>query len=627
MLEGLREIPLFRRKGAVLDGLAPYNTILRRLIGSTEKEFLMIGEKIQEFHARASNISESASQIVEKISGREMEDVREGFESMSALVDHLSGGMQAEKEAISSILSHFESLSQPLVEFEKVVRILNVLCNFIKIEIARLALSDTSFQKLSQDVQKMAGLIESKIRSLTGQAEVAIPSLRNNATLIESSNARQQAESVRILESVRKSLDDMTARHFESIKTVAEIFQSWKSITDHIGEVVQSLQFHDITRQRVEHVVEALDDLPVRLSRSYSRKPEPSDGGEASEGRSKFRLFRYGTSELIADTFELQAAQLEGANHDLTEAVENILTHLRLVARDAAGISEKIYSATGGTGNRKTGSFILQLEKDIESLADSANEMINIRKELAETMSVMSKTAEGMAVFARDMEKIGIEMQRLAINARVHAAHLGDEGATLGVLADAIHQMSADTASRVAQVTADLQAVVNNAARLSGMAGAQSDESRAGQDNIHTQFSGVSEPLKKMEAQIEEMLPAIEKSGTDLSADIEALLVGVRIHLKVGAELKKVETYLMDHAVKMVTRSSEDPARRKARLLADLSSKYTMQRERKTHHVSVGDAAGKPAVSHGRPQATLPQPETPAPKTDENDLGDNVELF
>jgi len=627
MTISLRDIPFLKRKGAIPDDLGPYNAILRKMVGSTEKEFLMIGEKIQEFHGRASNISESASQIAEKISGSEMQDVREGFENMSGLIDHLSGGMQEEKETIHLILKHFEALSQPLSEFGKVVRILNVLCNFIKIEIARLALSDTSFHKLSQDVQQMAGMIESKIKSLVEQAEAAIPSLRNNALLIENSNARQQAESARILENVRARLADMSTQHLESIKTVAEIFQSWKSITDHIGEVVQSLQFHDITRQRVEHVVEALDDLPARLSQLRGHKPGslPAE----SEKIDHLKISGYSAPELIADTFELQAAQLEGADHDLTEAVENILTHLRLVARDAAGISEKIYSATGraGAGDRKEESFIVQLEKDIVSLADSANEMINIRRELVETMSVMSKTAEGMAVFAKDMKKIGIEMQRLALNARVHAAHLGNDGATLGVLADAIHQMSADTASRVSAVTTDLQAVVDSAARLSGMAGAQSDESRAGQENIHGQFLGMSEPLKKIEAQIEEMLPHIEKSGMELSADIEALLAGVRIHQTVGAQLKKVEAYLVDHAGKMAARHTDDRAQKKAKLLDVLSSKYTMHRERTTHNASVEDAGKKPAVVYTREQEALPPSAATAAKPAESDLGDNVELF
>ena len=606
-----------KRKGAIPDDLEPHVAILRNLISSTEKEFLLIGEKVQEFYSRANDISGSASDVAKKISGREMDAVREGFKNMSSMVDRLSGDMQSEKDAIYMILSHFKSLEQPLAEFENVVRILNVLCNFIKIEIAHLALSDTSFLKLSQDVQQMAKVIGTKIASLSDQAYAAIPSLQNNARLIEDRNSRQQSQSRQILESVGASLAAISNKYNESIKTIGEIRDTWKSITDHVGVVIQSLQFHDITRQRLEHVVEALDELPQKLHELTGRK-------KASQEDAIPHKARLHSTELIAHTFELQAAQLHGARQDVMDAVARIAENLRFVARDAAFISEKIYSATGLNDDRESESFVTGLEKGILSLAESADEMIRLKKDLAKEMSVMSKTAEGMSVFARDMQIIGIEMQRLALNARVHAAHLGDEGVTLGVLANSIHQMSQDTTSKVSAVTVHLQAVVENAARLAGLAGTQGLESESGQDNIHGQFLGLSAPLKDMETQIGQLLSHIEKSGKELAADIEQLLAGVQVNETVSAAIEKVESYLNACASRMGVGQSEDHLQRKAKMLEDLSSRYTMQRERKTHDASVQESGAK---SKPPAQDALPPAAKSAEKPAEEDLGDNVELF
>lgn len=606
-----------KKKGAIPDDLEPHVAILRNLISSTEKEFLLIGEKVQEFYSRANDISGSASDVAKKISGREMDAVREGFKNMSSMVDRLSGDMQSEKDAIYMILSHFKSLEQPLAEFENVVRILNVLCNFIKIEIAHLALSDTSFFKLSQDVQQMAKVIGTKIASLSDQAYAAIPSLQNNARLIEDRNSRQQSQSRQILESVGASLAAISNKYNESIKTIGEIRDTWKSITDHVGVVIQSLQFHDITRQRLEHVVEALDELPQKLHELTGRK-------KASQEDAIPHKARLHSTELIAHTFELQAAQLHGARQDVMDAVARIAENLRFVARDAASISEKIYSATGLNDDRESESFVTGLEKGILSLAESADEMIRLKKDLAKEMSLMSKTAEGMSVFAGDMQIIGIEMQRLALNARVHAAHLGDEGVTLGVLANSIHQMSQDTTSKVSAVTVHLQAVVENAARLAGLAGTQGLESESGQDNIHGQFLGLSAPLKDMETQIGQLLSHIEKSGKELAADIEQLLAGVQVNETVSAAIEKVESYLNACASRMGVGQSEDHLQRKAKMLEDLSSRYTMQRERKTHDTSVQESGAK---SKPPAQDALPPAAKSAEKPAEEDLGDNVELF
>ncbi len=619
------------KSDGALAGLKPHAAVLRMIIGSTEQEFLSIGEKLQEFHARASEMSDDASGVAKKVSGREMEDVRRGFADMLSWVESLTGGMQSEKETIHLILSHFDGLAQPLEEFEKVVRILNVLCNFIKIEIARLGLRDTSFQKLSEDVQQMAGVIGGKIAALTDQSQSAIPSLQNNVSLIESSNIRQELQGKQILASVENNLTAISAKHEESSKTIQEISETWRRISNHVGEVVESLQLHDITRQRVEHVLEALDDLPQKLKGVDLPKGEAQPAqhdGAAIKTMKMSRPGRTRSRELIADTFELQAAQLQGAVNDLNEAVEHILASLRLVAEDATGISGKICSTTGMSGDRPSESFILQLEDGIGCLTASADEMLGIKKELAQAMSLMSKTAAGMSVFAKDMEIIGIEMQRLALNARVHAAHLGDQGATLGVLADAIHQMSLDTSSRVSSITGHLQAVAENAARLADMAGAEGLDSKNGKDNIREHFSGMSTPLKKMESEVGELLPRIEKSGMDLSADIEQLLTGVRIHKTVSADLAKVIVYLNASAAKMIVDGARGRSEKKSRLLADLSQRYTMHRERATHTASTGEGAVKPKpVAYDGNKESLPPPEARKANDSGSDLGDNVELF
>ena len=617
------------KSDGALEGLAPHAAVLRMIIGSTEQEFLSIGEKLQEFHARASEMSDDASGVAKKVSGSEMDDIRRGFADMLSWVENLTGGMQSEKETIHLILSHFDGLAQPLEEFEKVVRILNVLCNFIKIEIARLGLRDTSFQKLSEDVQQMAGVINGKIAALTHQSQSAIPSLLGNVSLTESSNLRQEVQGRQIMESVGSNLGAISAKHEESSKTIQDISETWKRISEHVGEVVQSLQLHDITRQRVEHVLEALDELPRKLN---DMDKAPAEVPESGVARLTMKVSRAGRSrrrELIADTFELQAAQLQGAVHDLNEAVEHILASLRLVAKDANAISEKICSTPGKSGDRQAESFMLQLEKGICCLTESADEILGIKKELAQAMSLMSQTAAGMSVFAKEMEIIGIEMQRLALNARVHAAHLGDQGATLGVLADSIHQMSLDTSSRVSAVTGHLQAVSDSAARLADMAGAEGSDSRSGRENMRDHFSGMSTPLKKMESEVGELLPRIEKLGMDLSADIDHLLMGVRIHKTVSADVAKVVAYLKASAAGMMANRAPGRPEQKTRLLADLSERYTMHRERTTHDVSVSERTvkPKPAVSYAAEKQQKEPAALVAKANEGDDLGDNVELF
>jgi hypothetical protein len=602
-------------------------SILENTVSSSEKEFITIGEKLQEFYRQANEISDIASQITVKTSGREIQDVREGFDRMSSIVESLSGSMRTEKDTICLILDHFHAFQQPLAEFERVITMLNVLCNFIKIEIARLGLDDLSFQKLSEDVGRIAGLIGAKLKALADQAQSVIPSLLTNIALIEKCDDRQKVQGRLILEKINDDLAIISDRNDASSRTISDIAEAWGRISLSVGEVVQSLQFHDITRQRVEHVCEALDELPQKLDTLHKEKRSliypaiwknrwgkskglPSDG--------------YRQTDLIADTFALQAAQLQSADRDLTYAVERILQNLRHVAQDAAAISGKIISMTGQDVGGKE-AFIVQIEKDINYLADSASEVARIKKDLAAAMADLSQTAMGMSVFVKDMEKIGIEMQMLALNARVHAAHLGEQGTTLGVLAESIHHLSTDTSSMVQAITLSLQAVGENAAKLDNTAGAESNTQLV---QIHEDFISMLSPLKKIGEEISTLLPRIEQSGVLLADDIDHLSAGIQIHKTIGSSLAKVAAYLSASADTMITSGEKRSAHEASGLLQDLSAKYTMDSERQTHSDSAGMLVEKsiPAISFVPPENSPPITQTTGSDSGDG-LGDNVELF
>lgn len=622
----MKHLPL---KGSqlILNALSPNVVILGKIVSSTEKDFLAIGEKLQEFHGRASEISGQAAQIAEKISGREMDEVHEGFNRISAIVEHISGGMQMEKDTIHVVLNSFNSLRQPLAEFDKVVRILNVLANFIKIEIACLGLNDTSFHKLSEDVGRLANLIGQKINSLTGQVEAAISSLNHNITVIENCDARQKVQYNLILEKISADLSIISEKHSESSKTVHDISTTWESILLHVGEVVQSLQIHDITRQRVEHVREVLDDLLRTIN--IRKKAKRNMIFKRMVNHPSWNIKDtsddvYHENNLIADTFELQAAQLQGANHDLHEAVGRILQHLQYVANDATAISGKIISATGQDGYRKD-EFIARMEKDINYLADSTTAAAQIRKDLSAAMADLSQTAMGMSVFMKDVEKIGIEMQRLALNAGVHAAHLGEQGGALSVLAGSIQQLSLDTSSMVQKITSNLQMGVENAAKLGGMT---SSEGRGQLVQMHEDCVMMLSPLKKIESEIGALLPSIEQSGILLAYDIEHLLGGIHIHEIIGSDLTKVAAYLCSSADKIITHQGKRTSRLNTGSLQDLSAKYTMHRERETHMASMRTYVEPSSSGLAGMQRDEVEPEMQIAKNDSNDgLGDNVELF
>lgn len=588
---------------------------LEKVATSTEAEFISIGERLQAFHRQASELSTMAGEIAGRLSGHEMLEVSSGFENISQMVGGLAGSRHREQELITGILNNFSAIGVPLEAFEKIVRNLNVLCNYIKIEIARLYLADTSFDKLAQDVRGLGEMISAKVNNLSSQVSSVLPALNKHAAGIAGAGAREQASSENIAEKIGGNLSLLSEHNRAAGVAVEKISATWQSIAGHIGKVVQSLQFHDITRQRVEHVCHALAET---AGSSNIQSGEPGAPVE-TEGLIK-RLFGKARNSFarphMAHIFLLQATQLQHADKDLSTATREMITALRAIASDAQAISEEIGDMSGNSANGI--SFIDHLEKDLADLTAQAEEAAANKRRTAAAMNDLSDKSMGMSVFVREMEIINIEMQRLALNAGVHAAAIGDKGAALGVLADSIQQLTTDTYPIVAAVNKCLEQVVDAAGNLARMAAEESEASKSQISALRDNFSQTLNILKDFDEEMQKSLPAIRQAGTRLAGDIQALVGRINFHNVLARQFEHTAGLLQTEAEKMGTslhNGRDEP--HGAAHLESLKSKYTMQRERETHQELTGIKA----------ELTQPADPSPSESNPEDDLGDNVELF
>ena len=621
----------FNKTQTALRELTPDVLALDDLSGSTEEEMLAIGEKLQNFHQQASKISSLSADVAARISGEEMKPVVEGLNAVSSMVEGIGGSFDEEKDILCAILVNLALIRDPLVEFGRVVRNLNILGIFIKIEMAGLGNTGLAFDTLPEEVRRIATLISTKTGSLIDKTDTLIPALNINTALIENYKSQQEGQSRLVLDKISKDMDLISQRKDLSAATIMGIAAKWRQTTASIGEIVQSMQFHDITRQRIEHSCDALKNLRLRTAdwkkerriwrRLYHLFKSP---GKLSENNGPGR---FSVANLVADTCNLQRAQLQNAKNDFASAIERILDNMKNVAFYAGTISEEIMKISGKQEGEE-GSFILKLERDVDSLSHSIGAFAQIKKDLSAAMNTLTKTAADMSVYMKEMEKISIEMQILALNASIHAAHIGDQGVALGTLADSIHTMAAETAAMVIKIVANLREAIVNAEKLAAMADAENSESDRITGRIKNSLGQMLLPLKKIDAEIEALLPSIDKSGNALAADIQDLISTVTVHHKVTSGIERVEASL-EKAVKiMKVKSDKNMVSDKAGLLKDLASQYTMQSERETLLLAAGivqDQLSPDPVSQKSCEAQTAEAKEGADKGD--DLGDNVELF
>ena len=206
------------------------------------------------------------------------------------------------------------------------------------------------------------------------------------------------------------------------------------------------MQFHDITRQRIEHVQQALAGLGPH-------ERSAGNAGPQRVGEFLFGCIRQkpkGTGEdlrLAGDVCHLQIAQLHYARDELVSAVNNILDNLNALADLVAEMARET-SKMAGAADETGQSFLTGVEAGFSSVTSALKAYGEADRELSLAMGSVGSMLGEMSEHTGNIESIGEKIKRLALNATVKACHIGEEGATLGVLAEAIHQLSVETRQR-----------------------------------------------------------------------------------------------------------------------------------------------------------------------------------
>ncbi|WP_085812226.1 methyl-accepting chemotaxis protein [Geoanaerobacter pelophilus] len=577
--------------------LAGQSAELAAVSGTTEQEFLDIGGRLQDFYQRGLGISGLASEMVGEVAGDQvigtMQGLGEMLDDMGHYVNRAQNEIEVSADTLREILGLLAKVSDPLSGFKKVNKVLRMLGISTKIESARLGQSAAGFDTLASDVGELSVQVNDKAAIILKRKEELARTIEQTLTGVLNSGAQQHDQVVAILDRTRGSMQALSEINTRCSSSVAAVSAVSDEVYRSIGDVVMSMQAHDIVRQQIEHVDEALRDLKQGLS-------------TGSAG-----------ADTTAAVCELQIAQLRHAEEELDVAVTTIIDSLREVARKQSGLSAQTTSMAG-MADQTGGSFFSEMEKDISVVSDALLESSKVNQALCLAMATVAQTVGEIATFVGDIEKIGEEIKLIALNAQIKSAYTGDEGAALGVLAEAIQRLSIDAIDHTGAVSHTLQGIIAVTDRLNEGVSAEASGLESEVRGMVQTLSGLLQTLRQVNDTLQHSLRSMDGSVTQLSCDIEHVVAGITVHRKVSQVL---ETAIRDLAGIVAQARKLAPASPGAGNLDQLTQRYTMQSERRIHESL---KAGGAREASARP---LTVAAAPPPAASEDDLGGNVELF
>jgi methyl-accepting chemotaxis protein len=558
---------------------------LEKLNRSTEQDFLQVGSQLMEVRSVARQISADMAALSELISGQGASDACAALEDMlehSRAADRRVG---ASGEALGGVLDFSARLRQAFAGLGNTVSVFRTICTLIRIETTRLGTAGVDFGNLAEEVKPLSEKIQ-----FSGEGVLrTVSELDSGAHKVRRKGSDLQASELQALHSlidrVRASLNSFEEGRERVRDASSSQASGYAAVVASVDDLVQSIQFHDITRQQVEHVIQALRQISPK---------QPTRGSKDHA---------VGSANRVA--LSLQASQLAEAARTFAASVERIENNLDGIAARLREMAEASRTLLG-VSNDDQESFFTAMETSLGSIVKAAGGCHAAEQEICRLALDLKSLAGQMRESIADIRGTEINIERIAINATVRATQIGDRGNALNVVAEVMRRLALDSNRQTEDAAGALDSMSDVVARLTDHAGADP-----------------TAMLGRTAAAIEQLHSSSEQSRTRVSqiaalgARLADQLAAVRSGFTAGrlfAETADRARVALEKAGTQLGQGEPEQAGNSAQHLEHFARTYTMQSQRDVHESVL---AGTTSASAS--PAALASPET--------EFGGNVELF
>jgi|GEM_PF-1301184 len=615
----------------LLDQLVQEQQHLETTAQVMEGRFLTTGEGMQQLNM----VAEELVQQSERLTCRSGANVK-GQEALRTGVDLIQQQLcfvekcQHTNEHLMLRLENYTEECQKLQKcrgsLERILIPLTTVGMLYKIQSATLiGEKKVFFASLTNDISSL----QKEAREAFSQNFEALEASRN--TILSAIPALKRSLAVQIsdLAQTKKRVEVSIKKQQEEMEQCAcrqeRLNKAAKCISEATGKAVIGLQYQDITRQKWNHIANALREAcdNTRLAlRHWRIKPD--------------------LVYLLGETCRLQERQVEAIEEDLTNAQQRIGEGIQVLLdtlKTMDGECEVVRAKKDRNGTVE--SVVFSLEDAIKEVQGWVGKISDIAKQMTAVLNSLDKTVIGVSA---TLHKLSSGIGLIAVNAQVQAAHLGHE-CGLGVLSEhtsaaarEIQNFSATEGGTFDRVAHDLSEIKNECKQLT-------DEIQNERVWLEGHGSGLVRELRECQMQIkagvEDVVGSLEKVHKEAAAALES----IDFKNEFSEEFERLRV-LLENCQNAASQIAGNNVRSMPGLresLDRLKDQYTMESERVAHAAVVDREDDEPRENQhllssqaksadinktvNSRNAVLPSCVEAATHSSGEKLADNVELF
>ncbi len=585
--------------------LADYQGVLAGACGGCENHFIRLGRELEALHTDVNHLVAETLTTIRRTAGDDEGSVLMEIDGLvRRSLDDLNRRRRAvgdRLDGIDAVIERLKSLDHLCSAMARLAMNLRVVGFNIRVESARSTASQEMFDVVSEQINGLSASVVRNAERFQEDVQAAADRQRTAHDGVSRSLGRLDGLTSGAAEAVQGSAKDIETLMAGAFSAIQQAENHLRAISRQIGEVVAGIQIHDSMNQRITHINNALEDAAALCT------PDTSDLIQYGDQADRRFTAAHSIVQLQIAQLGRIIADIEGCHGATQRAFDTIREEIEALAGCLMDLTVDPGADPGGPA--EGADPFDALRKDLFGLHDLLREADELVTRIQETADAAVETTEQLEGHIAQVDGIGSEIRMIALNAIIKAAHLGETGSALEVVAQEVNILSNETSQFVGQVKSVLDRVVTQVRKLDRNGGEEKTEPggadaalAAGIAEVTGAYERFRDASRHMVARAEELKNGISETLNSLGF-LPDLCSDLRSHLERMEEIAA----LLRPRVREDLEASVDEVNR-------LTERYTMRLERGVHQQLLGEEKPSPAG-----------PEAAPSKADE--LGDNVELF
>lgn len=338
-------------------------------------DFLSLNAYFKRYYKDSKVISQNASDILNIIVDQERKD--EIFKTLTHFHQELSAHLHDFEKLSDKLTGGFENMVRdiehmfvPSNNLKQDLMTLKLLVANLKINITVSAVP-RKMQKKANDFNEIIIQTKSFFTEFYNTLNLLKNQLKQNIDFISELEGKNTENIGEILVELQNSSALFNQKYQEAQELLPKLQESTESTASNIGKIITNLQYHDIIRQKIEHIQQTHKEILKELNQVSTQTDELSQ-------QNQVKCFLQ-----IRDVAGLQAAQLIHANKEYQKAIEIISDKFLQVGNEMTVIADMCHKFIT-SGNNSSQSHFKDIIDKIERTTyfiDVYSKSLNLLKE------------------------------------------------------------------------------------------------------------------------------------------------------------------------------------------------------------------------------------------------------